>query len=103
MRHIRDLVALLRATLRSPRAPARAELASPRRDAVLHVVEPGDDLWDIAARHLAAQVGLPVRALDDGHVADYWRRVIQANRSTLRTGDPDLLLPGEVIVLPPLP
>jgi nucleoid-associated protein YgaU len=34
-------------------------------------------------------------------VAPYWRAVIDANRDRLAVpGDPDLILPGQVIVLP---
>jgi len=68
---------------------------------VTQVVQPGDNLWSIAAARLAAETGVPVAELDDGQVAGYWQRVIEANRAGLRSGDPDLLLPGEVLVLPP--
>ncbi len=35
-------------------------------------------------------------------MANYWVVVIEANRSRVRSGDPDLIYPGEVIVLPPV-
>lgn len=63
-----------------------------------HVVAPGDNLWVIAARHLAAtRAEAPARA----EVARYWHAVIDANRATLRSGDPSLIFPGEVVALPP--
>ena len=33
-------------------------------------------------------------------IARYWQRLIAANRTTLRSGDPSLIFPGEVITLP---
>ena len=36
----------------------------------------------------------------DADVARYWQRVIAANRTTLRSGDPSLIFPGEVVTLP---
>lgn len=35
--------------------------------------------------------------------ATYWRRIWNANQTTLRSGDPDLIFPGEVIIIPLLP
>jgi len=34
-------------------------------------------------------------------VAEYWAKVVQANRHGLRSGDPDLIYPDERIELPP--
>jgi nucleoid-associated protein YgaU len=34
-------------------------------------------------------------------ISPYWRAVIRANRAALRSGDPDLIFPGEWISLPP--
>lgn len=61
------------------------------------VVEPGDHLWKISARHLEAIGGSTPTA---EQVTPYWREVIEANRDRLRSGDPDLIYPGEVVVLP---
>jgi nucleoid-associated protein YgaU len=58
-----------------------------------HVVSPGEHLWSIAAAHLGA-----VTAVD---IAPYWRRVVEHNQPRLRSGDPNLVYPGEVIELPP--
>ncbi|HEX2369108.1 MAG TPA: hypothetical protein VHM94_07740 [Acidimicrobiia bacterium] len=65
-----------------------------------HVVVPGDNLWIIAEHHLEQVTGQ--RDLSDQEVANYWVVVIEANRSRVRSGDPDLIYPGEVIVLPPV-
>ncbi|WP_041835063.1 LysM peptidoglycan-binding domain-containing protein [Acidothermus cellulolyticus] len=58
----------------------------------IHVVVPGDTLWDIAGKHLAAR--------DGGHppsaaaIAKEWPRWYAANRVIIG-GDPNLLFPGE--------
>ena len=61
-----------------------------------HVVVPGDNLWIIAERHLEQVTGRS--DVSDQRVATYWVVVIEANQ--VRSGDPDLIYPGEVIVLP---
>jgi nucleoid-associated protein YgaU len=59
------------------------------------VVVPGDHLWKISEHHLdSADPAL--------EVAPYWRQVIEVNTPRLRSGDPDLIFPGEVIELPAL-
>lgn len=62
------------------------------------VVEPGDHLWKLAEERMREVLG---RTPEDSEVAPYWRKVIDVNRSRLRSGDPDLIFPGEEIVLPP--
>lgn len=76
---------------------AIATEARPVNPAEEHVVTRGDNLWRIAAAHLAdfPQAPIDLRA--------YWLMVIEANRDHLRSGDPDLIYPGESIVLPRLP
>jgi nucleoid-associated protein YgaU len=63
------------------------------------VVERGDNLWEIAAAHLTATFG---RHPTDPELAPYWRIVVEHNRSRLRSGNPDLIYPGEVVELPPV-
>jgi nucleoid-associated protein YgaU len=86
----------------TPVPPHRhATEVKPRRDrgapagADFVIVRPGDNLWLIARRALAATPG--TRADD---VATYWRRLIAANIATLRSRDPNLIFPGERIALP---
>lgn len=55
------------------------------------VVVPGDHLWKISARHLQGK---------DKPVAPYWLDVIEVNKPGLRSGNPDLIYPGEIIELP---
>ncbi len=60
------------------------------------VVEPGDHLWKISERRLGPQA-------QTGEVAVYWRRVVDTNTPRLRSGDPDLIYPGEIVELPAIP
>jgi len=57
------------------------------------VVEKGDHLWKISAEHIGP-------GATDGEVFPYWREVITVNTPHLRSGDPDLIFPGEVVRLP---
>ncbi len=61
-----------------------------------HVVQSGEHLWGIARTH----VGVDGTPADGERVADYWRHLVEVNRPTLRSGDPDLIHPGEVLLLP---
>ncbi|MFQ5523526.1 MAG: LysM peptidoglycan-binding domain-containing protein [Acidimicrobiia bacterium] len=66
--------------------------------AVKVVVTRGDHLWKISERHLEELMG---REPSGAEVSPYWRQVIEVNRKALRSGDPDLIYPGEVVTLPP--
>ena len=57
------------------------------------VVEKGDHLWKISARALG-------RPASDRAIGPYWLEVIDINRPHLRSGDPDLIYPGELVTLP---
>lgn len=63
------------------------------RGAETVVVAPGDHFWKISARRLA-------ETDPEAPVGPYWRRVVEANRDNIRSGDPDLIYPGEVVELP---
>ena len=62
------------------------------------VVMPGDNMWLLAERRLSDLLGRPP---GDHETAPYWLAVIGANKDRIRSGDPDLIFPGEVLVLPP--
>ncbi len=64
-----------------------------------YTVESGDNLWKIADRIVESLTdGVPTTSA----VTSYWRSVVNANQGTLRSGDPNLIFPGEIIVLPAL-
>lgn len=76
-----------------PDPPPAADLAPPGAPAV-RIVAPGDNLWAIAA----AQAGEDASLVE---IHAYWQALVEANRERLRSGDPDLIHPGERLVLPP--
>jgi len=78
------------------RAPIRA--AAPTSAGSHVVVRPGDNLWLIAR---AALTRTSDRIPTEGEIAHYWRAVIAANRATLRSGNPSLIFPGEIVTVPP--
>jgi hypothetical protein len=80
--------------------PAPAPGPAPVGDEV--VVAPGDNLWDLAAAHLAAVTGRPRTEISDAEIAPYWATVCEENGPRLTSGDPDLVYPGERIELPPV-
>jgi LysM domain len=78
--------------------PAGFTLNVPNDHGVQRVeVEKGDNLWKIAATELA-----DARHTEPGNaeIASYWLAVIEANEPTIKSGDPDLIYPGETITLP---
>jgi hypothetical protein len=58
----------------------------------------GDHLWSLSEQHLQRVWGRD--DLEDHEVARYWVQVIDLNRARLRSGNPDLIYPGEVVLLP---
>jgi hypothetical protein len=83
----------------TPAAPNAATPATLDVDPTVWVVEPGDSLWSIAEDVTSSADGSPPAERD---VARYWQRLVQANRANLIDPDnPDLLLPGQQVVVPP--
>jgi len=56
-------------------------------------------MWRLAEQRLR---DVQRRSVSDTEVALYWLRVIAANLPTIQSGDPDLIYPGEVLVMPAL-
>ena len=67
-----------------------------------HLVVDGDNLWDIAASHLAAVTGRDVAALSTAEIVRYWARVCDDNRAHLQSGNVSLIYAGEIVELPAL-
>lgn len=64
-----------------------------------HTVVEGDNLWVIAENHLRDVAG---RDVTEDEICEYWVRLIAANEGSLRSGDPDLIYPSEILTLPPV-
>jgi hypothetical protein len=64
------------------------------------VVEPGDSCWQIAAEVLADAWQRPPT---DAEIVPYWLDLIHVNGDRFVTGDPDLIHPGQELLLPPTP
>lgn len=62
-----------------------------------YTVVSGDNLWTIAAHHISDTTAVEP---DASKITAYWLELIAANRDTLRSGDPNLIFPGEVLSLP---
>ncbi|NNF56032.1 MAG: LysM peptidoglycan-binding domain-containing protein [Acidimicrobiales bacterium] len=66
-------------------------------DAIVHVVVEGDNFWAIADAHLTFVTGSSPTI---SQVASYWRQLVEVNRTTIASGNPDLIYPGEQLVVP---
>jgi len=81
-------------------APVPARAPAPTAGAT-HTVARGEHLWSIASRQVATATGKPAADLAPADIAPYWLRVVEVNRPRLRSGNPNLVYPGEIIELPP--
>jgi nucleoid-associated protein YgaU len=86
----------------TPVVPAAPVPPPPTPVIASYTVGSGDNLWRIAAAHLAVETGRPIQQLRVTDIETYWSRVVSQNRSHLRSRNPDLIFAGEVIVLPRL-
>lgn len=66
---------------------------------VEYVVQPGDNMWSVSSRHASRSQADPVSA---SRVIAVWRQVVDLNRERIESGDPDLIYPGETLLLPDL-
>jgi hypothetical protein len=62
-----------------------------------HLVAAGDHLWAIARETLARTISHPPNTRQ---ITSYWVDLIEANRERIHSNDPNLLYPGESILLP---
>lgn len=65
-------------------------------------VREGDHFWRIAHETLEAAYG---RAPTSDETSRYWREIVELNDQRVKSGDPDLIYPGErfEVTLPPIP
>jgi len=79
------------------RHPVTTGSAEPSGDDAGSVtVVKGDHLWKISARRLGD-------GASNEEISPYWRQVVVVNTPRLRSGDPDLIYPGEIVEVPPIP
>jgi nucleoid-associated protein YgaU len=91
------------ATTQYPTTETTAMTTQPRpRSTVSYRVTPGDNLWSIAKHHLAVSHKRSPKEFSNRKIAGYWLKVVAINARRLNSGDPDLIYPGETIVLPPV-
>ena len=64
----------------------------------LYTVQTGDNMWSIASDCLTAREG---KAPSADRIAEVWRQMIDLNRGRIISGDPDLIFPGEQLLVPP--
>ncbi len=64
-----------------------------------HVVAPGESMWTITADHLSDHLG---SRPSNRQISEVWRVVMDLNRDSIRSGDVDLIFPGEELLLPAL-
>jgi hypothetical protein len=78
--------------------PTTADPASSNPASVEHVVQVGENFWSIADDQLRQQLGAPP---DDRQLSTYWQQLVEQNRHRLHDpSNPDLLRPGQRILLP---
>lgn len=88
---------LLPTAVATARTAVQAPAALPGGD--LYTVVPGDNLWLIAETRIQdASEG----AATEEMIATYWRKLIDDNTASLRSGDPNLIYAGEILTLPSL-
>lgn len=78
---------------RATGAPAPRSVPAPAPSTSVRV-RPGDSLWAIAEERLGPRATVV-------EVAAYWQRIHARNRSAIGP-DPDLILPGQLLELPPV-
>lgn len=90
----------------SPPAPpvgvaAPAPLPANREElpygSLTYTVRAGDDMWSITVAYLERQGG---REKSPDGIARAWRELVESNRDRIRSGNPDLIFPGEQLFLP---
>lgn len=70
---------------------------TPAAAATSYTVVDGDNFWNIAKAQVEKSVG---RTPTNAEVANYWVKLIDANKGNIRSGDASLIYAGEVFNLP---
>ena len=67
---------------------------------VSYTVQPGDSMWSVTVAYLSHLHGEQPAAAG---ITRVWREVIDLNRDRIRSGNPDVIFPGEELLLPRYP
>lgn len=78
-----------------------ARMASQVNPITTYQVQRGDHLWSIAEDVLKQRTGRAI--VPDHEIAPFWRSLIDTNKDSLRSGNPDLIYPGEMLTIPEEP
>lgn len=65
-----------------------------------YVLRRGDNLWSVAGRRVAEHTGKRATDLTTREIGRYWVRLLDVNAPHLRSGDPNVVYPGETVLLP---
>ncbi|MDQ3569785.1 MAG: LysM peptidoglycan-binding domain-containing protein [Actinomycetota bacterium] len=81
--------------------PPRTEPVSQTSETLMtYMVQPGDNLWRVAERQLAKATGRSAGEIEVPEIRAYWTSLVETNRDLLRSGNPDVIYPGEKLRLP---
>lgn len=94
-----DGIAVMRAEPEGAPAPSTSTTESAPPPPGTHRVEMGQSCWVIAANLLEDTLGAPQ---PERAIREVWIRLIELNRDRFVTGDPDVIYPGQVLLLPDL-
>jgi hypothetical protein len=94
--HVNDTLQHREPEAPDPAGPHGTEAADPAGTMQV-VATTGDHLWMLAERRLQAVSG---RVVADHEIAPYWRATVDENLPRLKSGNADLIQPGESITLP---
>ncbi len=86
----------------APLPTATPAAAAPPPSPGGYSVVAGDSLWSIAASQVAQRAGGSPGSVPAAEVVPYWQQLCNANRASLRSGDVNVIYPGEQITLPPM-
>jgi hypothetical protein len=65
-----------------------------------YVLRVGDHLWSVAADQVAVHTGKHPADLSARDIGPYWVRLVELNQPRLRSGDPNVVYPGETVLVP---
>ena len=77
--------------------PETTNASAANKAAASHRVAKGESLWSISESHIRTSTD---HSPTNAEIAEYWISVVDANKDSIRSGDINLIYPGETIKLP---